>query len=46
MCDVIIADTAESGDYWPIVLTTHGNGKQEKIATQILAKNPEVLLGI
>jgi hypothetical protein len=46
MCDVIISDSGEKGNYWPIVLTTHGNGVQEKIVTQILAENSEVLLGI
>ncbi|MFA6080511.1 MAG: WecB/TagA/CpsF family glycosyltransferase [Candidatus Gracilibacteria bacterium] len=46
MCDIILADSGGKGDYWPIVLTTHGNGTQEKIVTQILAENSEVLLGI
>lgn len=46
MCDVIITNNGGKGNYWPIVLTTHGNGTQEKIVTQILAENTEVLLGI
>lgn len=46
MYDIIITDIGGKGDFWPIVLTTHGNGTQEKIVTQILAENSEVLLGI
>jgi len=46
MCDIIVADSGKKDNYWPIVLATHGNGIQEKIVTQILAENSEVLLGI
>ena len=46
MCDIIITESGEKRDYWPIVLATHGNGTQEKIVAQILAENSEVLLGI
>lgn len=45
-CDVLITDTATKYTYQPIIFTTHGNGKQEKLLQKILQDNPSVILGV
>ncbi len=45
-CEVVVSDTGEGSPVLPIVITTHGAGKQEKIVTKILQENSGVLLWI